>query len=97
VKGVGRCRFWRHKLRGQTGFAAIGQTSPAEAAAIFAAPPETRALGFYGQRFLGKTADGKTIRVKAAGDAGPRLRLNQPRLAADSLLREQGRPPAFLS
>ena len=33
--------------------------------------PESRARGFYDLRFLGETADGKTIRVKVAGDADP--------------------------
>ena len=43
---------------------------------VFPAPgegpsPEAQKRGFFDLRFLGKTADGKTIRVKVAGDADP--------------------------
>ncbi len=33
--------------------------------------PELQKRGFFDLRFLGRTADGKTIRVKVAGDADP--------------------------
>jgi short subunit dehydrogenase-like uncharacterized protein len=34
-------------------------------------PPESRKKGFFDLRFLGKTAEGQTIRAKVAGDADP--------------------------